>query len=264
MGRLATANGFDMVGGLPAGAAVKRVVWSCPGWATLRDMSDLQGRQLAARMGELARAVAVPATAEEIFSHVTSAAVELIPGVDTAGILLITAGGKFESHAGTSTLPHELDKLQELFDEGPCLAAAVEDVMVRTDDFRRETRWPAYSTAAVEIGVLSGMSFRLYTADRTAGALNLFGFEPQDWDEDARTTGSVLASHAAAAILAHRQSEQLQSALASRDRIGQAKGIIMERYGVDDVRAFDMIRRLSQEGNARVVDIAERVIASRG
>lgn len=224
----------------------------------------MQSRALAARMGELARAVAVPTTTEDILSHVTAAAVELIAGVDTAGILLIRPGGKFESHAATSELPHELDELQRLFDEGPCLAAAVDDVMVRTDDFRTETRWPAYSTAATKIGVRSGMSFRLYTADRTAGALNLFGFQPQQWDEDARTTGSVLAAHAAAAILAHHQGEQLQSALASRDRIGQAKGIIMERYGVDDVRAFDMIRRLSQESNARVVDIADRVIASRG
>ena len=226
-------------------------------------MSELPSGSLAARMGELARSVAVPATAEEIFATVSAAAVELIPGVDTAGILLITAGGKFESHGTTSDLPRELDGLQELFQEGPCVAAALEDVMVRTDDFRTETRWPAYSAAVAKIGVLSGMSFRLYAGERTAGALNLFGFETQDWDDDARTTGSVLAAHAAAAILAHRQGEQLQSALASRDRIGQAKGIIMERYGVDDVRAFDMIRRLSQESNTRVVDIAERVIASR-
>jgi GAF domain-containing protein len=250
-------------GTAPAKRLVPVVVWFSARRGTLRDMSELQGRALAARMGELARAVAVPTSTEEILSHVTTAAVELIPGVDTAGVLLITPGGKFESHAATTDLPHELDQLQCLFDEGPCLAAAVDDVMVRTDDFRAETRWPAYAAAVVEIGVLSGLSFRLYTADRTAGALNLFGFEPREWDEDARTTGSVLAAHAAAAILAHRQGEQLQSALASRDRIGQAKGIIMERYNVDDVRAFDMLRRLSQENNARVVDIAERVIASR-
>lgn len=119
------------------------------------------------------------------------------------------------------------------------------------------------SAPVAKIGALSGMSFRLYAGARTAGALKLFGFAPQEWDEDARTTGSVWAAHAAAAILAHRQGEQLQSAPATRDRIGQAKGIIMERYGVDEVRAFDMIRRLSQEGNSRVVEIAERVISSR-
>ena len=73
----------------------------------------------------------------------------------------------------------------------------------------------------------------------------------------------VLAAHAAA-IMASRQEEQLESALSTRDRIGQAKGIIMERYGVDDVRAFDMLRRLSQDSNTRLIDVAQRVIDTRG
>jgi AmiR/NasT family two-component response regulator len=74
----------------------------------------------------------------------------------------------------------------------------------------------------------------------------------------------VLAAHAAAAVMANRQGEQLRSAVASRDRIGQAKGIIMERYDLDDVGAFDMMRRLSQETNTTLVEIARRVIGTRG
>jgi len=74
----------------------------------------------------------------------------------------------------------------------------------------------------------------------------------------------VLAAHAAAAILASRHGEQLQSALSTRDRIGQAKGIIMERFNIDDVQAFEMLRKLSQDGNERLVQIAERVINTRG
>ncbi len=218
---------------------------------------------LALRMAELARAVAVPRRIEDILTEVTAAAVELIPGIDTAGILLIAKGGKFESHATTSDLPQELDALQEMFQEGPCLQAALDDVVVTTADFREEARWPAYSAAVVKLGVLSGMSFKLYTADRTAGALNLFGFEPREWDSQAETTGTVLAAQAASAILARKHGDQLESAVATRDRIGQAKGIIMERYKVDDVRAFDMLRRLSQEQNTPLVDIALRVIDTR-
>ena len=74
----------------------------------------------------------------------------------------------------------------------------------------------------------------------------------------------MLAAHAAAAILASRQGEQLQSALTTRDRIGQAKGIIMERYNVDAVRAFEMLRELSQSDNVKLVEIAKRVIETRG
>ena len=74
----------------------------------------------------------------------------------------------------------------------------------------------------------------------------------------------MLAAHAAAAILASRQSEQLESALSTRDRIGQAKGMIMERYDVDDVAAFDMLRKLSQDSNTRLTEVAARVIETRG
>jgi GAF domain-containing protein len=227
-------------------------------------MTQASNQDLAQRMAELARAAAAPRSVEDVLSDVTATAKELIPGVDTAGVLLLAKGGKFESLAGTSDLPSRLDELQMKYKEGPCVEAALDDLIVRTDDFRTEQRWPQYSAAAVEIGVLSGLSFKLYTADRTAGALNLFAFETNAFDAESETIGAVLAAHAAAAILASRQGEQLESALSTRDRIGQAKGIIMERYGVDDVQAFDMLRRLSQDSNTRLIDIAQRVIDTRG
>ncbi|BDX32839.1 hypothetical protein TUM20985_33860 [Mycobacterium antarcticum] len=210
-------------------------------------------------MADLARTMRRDRSLESVLDEVTAAAVELIPGVDTAGILLIKRGG-FESLSTTSDLPHQLDILQMTFDEGPCVQAALADTVVRTNDFRAEERWPKYSPAVVEIGVLSGLSFKLYTADRTAGALNLFGFQPNDWDVDAESIGSILAAHAAAAIVATQEERQLNAALLSRDQIGQAKGIVMSRFGVDSVRAFEMLRQLSQESNVKLVDIAQRVI----
>ena len=227
-------------------------------------MTQPRNDDLAQRMAELARASAAPRNVEQVLSDVTAAAMELIPGADTAGVLLIGKGGKWDSVANTSDLPYRLDELQMLFNEGPCVEAALDELIVRTDDFRADERWPRYSAAVVEIGVLSGLSFKLYTADRTAGALNLFSFKIDAFDAEDETTGVVLAAHAAAAILASRHGEQLQSALSTRDRIGQAKGIIMERFGVNDVKAFEMLRRLSQDSNTRLIDIAQRVIDTRG
>ncbi|OBI80400.1 GAF and ANTAR domain-containing protein [Mycobacterium asiaticum] len=220
--------------------------------------------QLAKRMATLAQTVALPNKVDDILATVTATAVELIPGADTAGVLLIRANGKFESVGDVTELPAKLDALQHDLQEGPCTQAALADTIVRTDDFRSETRWPRYAPAAVELGVLSGLSFKLFTAERTAGALNLFASQPHAFDADAETVGAVLAAHAAAAIQAGRHDEQMQAALASRDRIGQAKGIIMERYAVDEVRAFEMLRLLSQESNDKLVDIAHRVIETRG
>jgi GAF domain-containing protein len=227
-------------------------------------MTQPRNHDLAVRMAKLARTAAAPRTVEGVLADVTAAAKELVPGVDTAGVLLIGKGGKWDSLGGTSDLPQLLDELQMKYSEGPCVEAALDETIVRTDDFRSEERWPKYSPAVVELGVLSGLSFKLYTASRTAGALNLFAFKPHAFDGESETIGTVLAAHAAAAVLASREGEELQSALSTRDRIGQAKGIIMERYNVDDIQAFDMLRKLSQDSNIRLVDIAQRVIQTRG
>jgi GAF domain-containing protein len=219
----------------------------------------LQNRNLAVRMAKLARTIALR-NVDDVLIDVTAAAKELIPGVDAAGVLLIGKGGTHETLAPTTDLMFELDNAQMTTGEGPCLQAALDEIVVRTDDFRNEPRFPHYAPKVVEIGLLSALSFKLYTADRTAGALNLFGFEPRLWDSQAETIGTVLAAHAAAAILASRADDQLQSALSTRDRIGQAKGIIMERFRIDDVRAFEMLRQLSQDTNTKLIEVAQRVI----
>lgn len=223
-------------------------------------MANEADNALAARMAELAREVAAPSSLEDVLFGVTSAAREIIPGVDSAGVLLIAKGGKFGTHGSTSDLPHELDQLQQEFGEGPCVQAAIDELIVRTDDFEQEQRWPRYSSAVLKKGIRAGLSFKLYTTNDTAGALDLFSYSPNVFNSDAEAIGSVLAAHAAAAILASRRGEQLQSALTTRDIIGQAKGIIMERYKVDAVRAFDMLRELSQTSNTKLVDIAQRVV----
>jgi GAF domain-containing protein len=227
-------------------------------------MTASRDHDLAVKMADLARSIAVPKSIDTVLADVTMAAKELIPGVDEAGILLIGKGNAFETLGPTSELSVKLDQLQMKYLEGPCVEAALDEIVVRTDDFRAEPRFPNYAPDVVQLGVLGGLSFKLYTADRTAGALNLFSFRANAWDTEAETIGMVLAAHAAAAILASREGDQLMSALSTRDRIGQAKGIIMERFNIDDVRAFAMLRQLSQDTNTKLVDVAQKVIDTRG
>ena len=228
-------------------------------------MADMTSKNhdLAVRMAELARTLALRKV-DDVLADVTATAKELIPGVDVAGVLLVGKANSFETLAPTSELMFKLDELQMRHGEGPCVEAALDEIVVRTDDFRNEPRFPNYAPDVVKLGVHSALSFKLYTAGRTAGALNLFGYEPNLWDSEAETIGMVLAGHAAAAILASREGEQLQSALSTRDRIGQAKGIIMERFKIDDVRAFGMLRQLSQDTNTKLIEVALRVIDTRG
>ena len=220
---------------------------------------NVQNHDLALRMAELAQVISLRRV-DDVLVDVTAAAKELIAGVDIAGVLLVGKGGTHQTLAPTSDVMFKLDELQMTTGEGPCLQAALDEIVIRTDDFRNEPRFPNYAPKVVELGLLSALSLKLYTADRTAGALNLFGYEPRPWNSEAETIGMVLAAHAASAILASRESEQLQSALSTRDRIGQAKGIIMERFKIDDVRAFEMLRKLSQDTNTKLVDVAHRAI----
>ncbi|WP_116374331.1 GAF and ANTAR domain-containing protein [Mycobacterium sp. MFM001] len=227
-------------------------------------MQALSGHDVAQRMAELARSVAAPAKVEDVLATVTGTAVELLPGADTAGVLLVSKGGKFESLFGTSELIYKLDELQAKYNQGPCVDAAHDDLMLRADDFTIETRWPDFSRALAEIGVRSCLSFKLYAGDRTAGALNVFGLKAHAFTAESEALGSVLAAHAAAAILASRHSEQLRSAINSRDVIGQAKGVLMERFNIDALRAFEMLRKLSQDTNVKLAELAQRVVDTRG
>ena len=226
-------------------------------------MKEESTHALATRMAELARQIAQPIAVDEVLSSVTSTAREMIPGADAAGVLLITRGGKFESRGTTSALLHQLDELQVLLGEGPCINAAVDDLIVHTDDFASEQRWPRYSHEVQKLGIRSSMSFKLYTSSHNAGALNIFSFTPRVFTPESEATGTVLAAHAAAAILASRRGEALESALVTRDIIGQAKGIIMERFKIDAVAAFDLLRKLSQTTNMRLAEVAVQVVQTR-
>ncbi len=105
-------------------------------------MDETVNHALARRMAELARSVAAPRSVDDVLADVTTAVMELIPGVDVAGVLLVGKEGRFETLAPTSELPNKLDELQMLYHEGPCVEAALDELIVRTDDFRTEQRWP--------------------------------------------------------------------------------------------------------------------------
>jgi GAF domain-containing protein len=174
---------------------------------------------------------------EETLASVTAAAVDLIRGVDHADILLIKED-HFDSMAATAPIAKELDAVQQRFQEGPCLQAAVADSIVRCTDLREEPRWPQFATEATKLGVDSMMSFQLYTDHGGAGALNLIGGAPRAFTQEAEALGAMLATHAALALAAANTRQQFSSALASRDHIGQAKGILMERFRFGDTTNY--------------------------
>ncbi|MHA4853289.1 ANTAR domain-containing protein [Rhodococcus sp. MSC1_016] len=132
--------------------------------------------------------------------------------------------------------------------------------MTRSNDLTEERRWPRFTQHALDAGVRSTLSFQLYTGNHTSGALNLFGKTRHAFDEESVLIGEVLAAHAAIAIAAARTAEQLLSAVASRDLIGQANGMLMERFGIDAAQAFAMLTKLSQDSNTPLAEVAMKIV----
>ncbi|WP_163895794.1 ANTAR domain-containing protein [Mycolicibacterium hippocampi] len=219
-------------------------------------------------MAELVSNVARPSGVTEILCSVTARAVELLYEIDFADVLLIDEH-QHRSMAATAAFVTELDDMQLELQEGPCLAAAVEDATVICTDLTVESRWPRFAAAATEAGVKSMMSFQLYTYPTQSrggrggrGALNLFSRNSCDFTFEDRTIGAMLAAHAAVALISADRQTQFESALASRDLIGQAKGMIMERFKVDANHAFDLLAKLSQDGNTPLRVVAQKIVDS--
>jgi transcriptional regulator with GAF, ATPase, and Fis domain len=223
--------------------------------------NNVHNANLATALSALAQGVSAAQSVDDTLLSVTTAATDLIDGADSADILVIAGRKKqFRSYAATSDLPRRMDDMQEQAGEGPCIEAATRETAVRVDDMATETRWPRFCPSAFESGVSSMLSFKLYTGHGIMGALNVFGKATNCFDDRDEEVGMMLATNAAVALQLANSREQFESALASRDVIGQAKGMIMERFSVDAVQAFNLLVKLSQDSNRPVATISAQLV----
>jgi GAF domain-containing protein len=183
------------------------------------------------------------------------------PGVDHAGISVKHKDGTIETLAATDPLVTALDDLQYQLGEGPCLSAIFDETPVVTiNDAARETRWPSFIPPAVELGLRSQLGLRLYVENTTMGGLNLYSTVARTIDPDVLATAELFAASAALALGKARQEEDLYSALSTRKVIGQALGLLMERYELDEDRAFQYLARVSQHSNHKLRDVAAEMV----
>lgn len=198
---------------------------------------------------------------ESVLREINATTVESVPGAQYAGVTVIDDNSAVSSLAATHSYPAVLDAVQRDVGEGPCLSAAWNLQVISIDDLSAETRWPRYRDIAMErTPVRSIVSFRLFGDTNKIAALNLYAEQAHAFDEESIEMGLIFAAHTTVAWNMMRRQEQFRSALASRDLIGQAKGILMERFNINAVAAFDMLRRVSQDSNTRLVDVAENLV----
>lgn len=215
--------------------------------------------ELAQLFGDLAIGLQNESGTEATLKAITEGAVNLVPGAWGCGISMVE-GRKITPEAPTNPIVAELDQLQSSLDEGPCLSALREEHTVQIEDMATEIRWPRFARAALGRGVRSMLSFRLFVTDDTLGALNLFSDHSAAFDEESQLVGAVLAQHASIAMIGVAAEAQFDRALASRDLIGQAKGILMCREHLTGLQAFALLLKTSQNANIKLVEIARWVV----
>jgi hypothetical protein len=188
------------------------------------------------------------------------AAVE-IPGAQYAGVTVTRNAKQIDTPAATHKWPVLLDEIQQRHREGPCLTAAWEEKTIHVANLETDERFPLYARDALEqTPIKSVMAFQMWVAGETMGALNVYAETANAFGPASRAIGLVFAAHSSVAWNAARRDEQFKKALGSRDVIGQAKGMLMERYGVDAFQAFDLLRKLSQDSNTPLFEIAADLV----
>ncbi len=176
-----------------------------------------------------------------------------------AGVALMR-GAKLEPQAATGRGPHLLDVEQQHTGVGPCIDAARSQQPVRVTDTRSEARWGDFGVHAAGLGVLSMLCFPLWVAERSLGSLSLYADRPDAFGEQDDRIAMICATLAAVALADAQRTEHLLTALESRDLIGQAKGILIERHRMTPDQAFVALADVSQRRNRKLTVVAQHLV----
>jgi hypothetical protein len=201
----------------------------------------------------------------ETLAQLVESAVTTIEGCDFASIFLLE-GRSITRAVQTDPIVDEIDSLQCQTGEGPCLDAIARQLIFYADDLELDPRWPIFGPSSATVGVRSVLALPL-SDNGAQGALNLYGRYPAAFGVVDRAKAVILASLANPALAAARSledndrlSDNLHTALSSRELIGQAEGILMERERITGDQAFDILRRASQHLNIKLREVAQKLV----
>ncbi len=187
-------------------------------------------------------------------------AVSNVDGCDAAGVTMARPH-EVETPAFTEEWVAVGDRLQLELGEGPCLDAIRQQHTVYSPSLGYDRRWPVWGPrVTAETGAQSVLSFQLFTHHDTVGALNLYSRTRDGFHLDDRADGLAIAAHVAVAVAASMKITNLESALGSRTVIGQAIGIIMERFDLRPDVAFAVLSRISSTEERKMRDLAAELV----
>ena len=206
----------------------------------------------------------------EALHEVIAAAIPLLRA-DGVGLMLADEQGALGWVTATNEAERAFEQAERDLGEGPCVDAFTAGQVVWTADLRADPRWPRLGPAARTNQVRGVLSAPVLVDDQPIGTCNALTGVPRAWTEaDAgavRAFAGMLGRLIGSITDARHKTEltvQLQSALNSRVLIEQAKGVLMERQGVDAQRAFELLRHRARSSERKLADVARELLAPSG
>jgi GAF domain-containing protein len=182
-----------------------------------------------------------------------------------ASVMMRDVDGRIETAAYTDDTALRADQLQLVYGEGPCLTALEVGAAHVIGDTATDPRWNTWSVMVAGIGIRSVLTVPLLSGhdQQVIGSFNLYAARADAFDVEDEVIAHILATHATIALEKVRLESSLRSAVDGRAVIGQAQGIVMERYGVTAEQAFSLLVRYSRQRNVKLTLLADEVAQSR-
>jgi GAF domain-containing protein len=207
-----------------------------------------------------------PFDLDELLHRLMQHATEVV-GAAGAGVMLADLGGQLSFVAASDARVVDAEQRQAQLRSGACFEAYTVNAIVVAEDLGREDRWPDYARHVLDLGLRSVLGVPMNAFGRTVGVINVYREQPGPWSKEDVGAAEIITAMGAGYLTnanqlrqQHQLAEQLRGAIESRDVIGQAKGILMARNGVSADDAFDRLRRLSQQRNRKLREVAQGVI----
>jgi ANTAR domain-containing protein/GAF domain-containing protein len=227
------------------------------------------GPMLMASFGQLARQLFSSEDLTEVLSQVLKFSINAVAGCDWASVTL-SRHGRVVDTVSSDAVAAELDGIQFGTGLGPGPEAMQREQPVYVPRLADSARWPALAAMGAELGAASVLCNGLFVHQQAEwsplGAFNLYGSVPDAFSNEDMEFCSILSAYLSVAVaMAHRRYEvdrreaALHRGLSTRDVIGQAKGILMERQRLSAGDAFDVLRRTSQQLNRKLTDVAQHL-----
>jgi len=251
---------------VPAGGA--GVGPSAPAPGTAR-APQAYGPMLVASFAAVAQHLFAVDDLRKVLADVLGFTVDAVEGCQCSGIVLCRDGRVVDT-ASSGAVAAELDDVQFRRREGPALDALGGGPPVYVPDLTALRDWPALSAAARRVGISTVLCHRLVISGPVEGiplgVFTLYGAAPAAFSDAAREFATILTAYLSVTVATFQRRDEvdrreaaLHRGLTTRDVIGQAKGILMERQHLSAGDAFDMLRRASQGLNRRLADVARHL-----